>query len=214
LIGYGVLFTQFLLAASRFSRFGEGAVTVKADADVNLVNNGDIVNNVLNIKNNLTGLNLDFMSYASYVRSQGDAGSLIDQDALLRHTQATFLLFFQHYVSSNVSLETGGSAYQPIGANLDDLRGPAESTLRQINPGGKVAVNFQDLPPQNTERLVNATITTRVETPDMSHNAFLVCLVIPCWLVITVIIVAWLHRWTFKELNRNVESIADTLVLI
>jgi hypothetical protein len=53
-----------------------------------------------------------------------------------------------------------------------------------------------------------------VEVLDMNREAFLVCLAILCWLVLTVLIVAALHRRTFDGLNHNVESIADTLVLI
>jgi len=174
----------------------------------------DLDDNVFNIRNNYTGLNLDYMSYASYVRAGRDAGSLIDQDTLLRHTQATFATFFQHYVSSSHPLKTGGWAYQPIGTNLNDLGAVVNGTYPQIAPGGKPAVKFQDLPPQNTQRTATATMSTRVEVLDMNRNAFWLCVAILIWLSITVLIFAALHKWDFGKLGHDIESIADTLVLV
>jgi hypothetical protein len=106
--------------------------------------------NVFNIRNNLTGLNLDFMSYASYVRAGRDAAALLDQDTLIRHSKETFTLFFQHYVSKSVSLKDGGWAFQPIGARNKDLRGVANGTPAGFQPGGKPAVKVEDLLDRNT----------------------------------------------------------------
>jgi hypothetical protein len=174
----------------------------------------DLNDNVFNIRNNQTGLNMDYMSYASYVRAGRNAESLTDEDTLLRHTQETFATFFRHYVSSSYSFETGGWAYQPVGTNLNDLGAIANGTYAQIAPGGKPAIKFQDLPPQNTQRTTSAIMSTRVEVLDMNRNAFWLCLAILIWLSVTVLIIAALHKWDFGKLGHDIESIADTLVLV
>jgi hypothetical protein len=174
----------------------------------------DLTDNVFNIRNNETGLNLDFMSYASYIRAGKDGQALADQSTLIRHTQETFATFFQQYVSSNYSFMDGGWAYQPVGGNLNDLGAVVNGTFRQIAPGGKPAVKFRDLPPQNTERTATATMSTRVEVLDMNRNAFWLCFAILIWLIITVLIVCALHKWDFGKLGHDIESIADTLVLV
>jgi hypothetical protein len=205
---FGVLFVNSLVRASRLrslqsSMAGRGSMITEALDD-----------NVFNIRNNMTGLNLDFMSYASYVRGGRDAEALTEYGTLLRHTQDTFATFFQHYVSNAYSLQSGGWAYQPISENLKDLGAFANGTFPQIAPGGKPAVKAADLPLQNTQRTADATMSIRVEVLDMDRNAFWLCVAILIWLIITVMVVAAFHKWTFGVLNHNVESIADTLVLV
>ena len=174
----------------------------------------DLTDNVFNIRNNQTGLNLDFMSYASYVQAGRDGEALTDYDTLVRHTQNTFATFFQHYVGSNNSLTSGGWAYQPVGTALNELGEVVNGSFPQIAPGGKPAVKFQDLPAQNTPTTATATMSTRVEVLDMNTNAFWLCLAILVWLCATIIVVAVLHKWDVGKLGHDVESIADTLVLV
>lgn len=169
---------------------------------------------VFNIRNNQTGLNLDFMSYASYVQTGNDPQALLDKDTLLQQTQKTFTTFFQHYVSSTVSYETGGWAYQPIGASLKDLGPPAPGINPQFEPNGKPVVQVADLPAQNTRRNATATMTTRVEVLRMNRTAFWLSVALFIWLALTTLLIAVLQRWYFGNLHHNIDCIADVLVLI
>lgn len=174
----------------------------------------DDTDQAFNIRNNKTGLNMDFMSYASYVQAGRNSEALLNYDTLLHHTQKTFTLFFQHFASSTVSLGTGGWVYQPINATFKDLGPPHRDTLPQVAPGGKPAVKYTDLPAQNTERNFTGTMSSRVEVLRMNTVAVWLSLSLLIWLTITMLVVAALQRWYFGDLRRNVESIADVMVLI
>ena len=65
------------------------------------------------------GLNVDFMSYASYKRTgKEDPAALLDQQTLFQQSQVTFRTFFKHFVNSNIFSETKIRAYQRFGSNL------------------------------------------------------------------------------------------------
>ncbi|KAF1960031.1 hypothetical protein CC80DRAFT_590362 [Byssothecium circinans] len=205
---YGIYFLNALLRASRLTSLSSGALL-----------HGSMIyeqlnDNVFNIRNNHTGLNLDFMSYASYMQVNKDAASLLDADVLLEQTQKTFTTFFQHHVSSTLSLKDGGWAFQPIGTNLNGIGIAVKGTPQQIAPNGKPAVPVSQLPALNTQRQFNATMTTRVEVLRMNRIAFIICMTLLGWLTITIMVVAALEKWYFGDLRRNVECIADVLVLV
>jgi len=117
------------------------------------------------MRDSSTGLNVDFMSYAAYSRAAQDPIVLLDSNTLLRETEEVFSTFFQHYVSSNVSLETGGWGYQPIGSDLK-VAPPVPSSAS--HPGSK----FEDSPMRNTTRTVNATLYREVEVLQVNLIAF------------------------------------------
>lgn len=173
-----------------------------------------LTDNVFNIRNNVTGLTLDFMSYAAYVKAGRNPEAFLDKDFMIQSTKDMFTMFFQHYVSSTVSLKTGGWAYQPIGANLNELGAVVNGSFPQFNPDGTPAKKLDQLPAQNTNRTGTATMSTRVEVLRMNQRAVYLCVGLLAWLALTTIIVAALQRWYFGELRRNVETIADVLVLV
>ncbi|KAJ4294300.1 hypothetical protein N0V90_007990 [Kalmusia sp. IMI 367209] len=205
---YGNLFMNSLLRASRLEALSSSGVAhgPKTFEKTYL--------NVFNIRNNVTGLTLDFMSYAAYVQENRNSEALLDKDILTKRTQEIFTTFFQHYVSSNNSLTSGGWAYQPIGTNLKDLGAPVNGTYTQYNPDGTRAPKYSELPAQNTQRVADATMSTRVEVLHMNENAVWLCIGLLIWLAITTLIVTALQRWFFGDLRRGVESIADVLVLV
>jgi hypothetical protein len=192
---YGALFINSLLGAS--------TISTSAWFD-----------RMFNIRDNSTGLDVDFMSYASYAQTEANGDALTDQAIFLQRTQNTFATFFKHFVSSSVSLQTGGWAYQPIDARLDDLAPPAPVNHSQIMPGGQVPLKFSDYPPQNTVRVTTATKSSRVEMLKINPIAFWVSIAILVWLSLTIVIVAVFQKWHLGALKRNVESVADYLVLI
>ncbi|KAL1645546.1 hypothetical protein SLS58_003857 [Diplodia intermedia] len=102
---YGVLFLTALLGASDLANIG-GAPDTAGYADENTLDA------TFNMRDRAAGLDADFMSYAMH-RLAGGRGddartALLDADAMRALADATFATFFQHYVSSNVSLAAGG----------------------------------------------------------------------------------------------------------
>jgi hypothetical protein len=205
---YGVLFINSLLRASRLGNLGNSGANHGPSI------NGKLDDNVFNIADNVTGLNLDFMSYAAYVQADRNPEALLDLEYMLESTQKIFTLFFQHYVSSTYSLKTGGWAYQPIGDTADDLGAAVNGTFPQFNPDGTRAKKVSELPAQNTNRTASATMSTRVQVVHMNPKAVWLCVGLLIWLALTSIAVCALQRWFFGDLRRNVESIADVLVLV
>jgi hypothetical protein len=205
---YGVLFINSLLRASRLRNLDNSG----ANHGPSLPGYTD--DDVFNIADNVTGLNLDFMSYAAYVQADRNAEALLDLDYMLESTQKIFTLFFQNFVSSTYSLKTGGWAYQTIGDNTNDLGAAVNGTFPQFNPDGTRAKKVSELPAQNTNRTASATISTRVQVVHMNPKAVWLCVGLLIWLAITTIIVCALQRWFFGDLRRNVETIADVLVLV
>lgn len=203
---YGIYFMQAMLRASRLVSLDTGGV------GHGYTGSEQLSDNTFNIRNNRTGLNLDFMSYAMYIRAKRDSVALLDADVLREHTEKVFTTFFQHYVSSQLSLEEGGWAYQPIGANLDGVG------AKIINPDMKFQNRTSKAPvarpAQNTQRELTATATERVEVLHMNSIAFIVCVVLLGWLIMTTLVVVAIVRWHIRNLPRNIQSIADVVVLV
>ncbi|CAI6338340.1 unnamed protein product [Periconia digitata] len=206
---YGVLFLNSLLRASR--QVSWTVTNMEYDRSLKYEQVDD---NAFNIRNNYTGLNLDFMSYASYIQAGKDVNALNDATTLIKHTQKTFTTFFQHYVSSSFSMEDGGWAYQPIGTSLKDVGSPAPGSIAELAPNGAKAVPVSKLPASYTQRTTEAMVTTRVEVLRMNRIAFYVCIAILSWLSATALAIMVRQRSYFNNLRRDIECVADVLVLV
>lgn len=170
---------------------------------------------IFGIGNQERSLNLDFMSYASFSQVGKDGEALLDYDTLLRETQRTFSTFFTHFVTTGVSLETGGRAYQSRGNQLDpDIGPPTPWQIPQTAPGGRDPVKYSDLPAQNTDPTARATISMRVQVQRMSLPATWLSVAILLALALVALVLSCLQRRYFRGMVRNVESIADILVLL
>ena len=167
---------------------------------------------VFNMRDNTTGLNLDFLSYATYARVDFDPIALLDPEILAKTSEKVFSTFFQHFVSNNLSRENGGNVYQPRGMGLK-VNPPMHNMPTQYTPEGSVAPKFQDIV-RNTSATTTATITIRVEMLYMSLVAFWLATGILIWLIVTIIILASVQRRYYGGMMRNVECIADVLVLV
>jgi hypothetical protein len=172
----------------------------------------DLSDKVFNMRDNTTGLNLDFMSYAAYAQVGFDPTALMDPETLPITSQKVFFTFFQHFVSNNVSHELGGYVYQPIGTKLS-VNPPMKGMPIQYTPDGFVVPKFEDIV-RNTNETTTATITTRVEVLRMNPVAFWMATSILIWVIITIVILASVQRKYYGGMMRNVECIADVLVLI
>jgi hypothetical protein len=168
------------------------------------------------------------MSYVSYKRSrQSNPEALIDQETLFKQSKATFSLFFKHFVNSGISSDTGGWASQKFGSRLvvephmeayytttiqDAINIPLRS--HSFLPNGDVAPQFEDVPPHGINQNGTATLTTSVETLSLNKKAFWVATGVLVSLTCIIIIFISLNQSYSGLIIRNVECIADIIVLI
>ncbi|KAF2189585.1 hypothetical protein K469DRAFT_747636 [Zopfia rhizophila CBS 207.26] len=210
---YGILFVDSLLNAADLGDIGTNKNATSVLQDLN--------DRVFNIKDTKLGLNLDFMSYASYCKANKTPEALLDPSTFFSLTQQTFQTFFQHFVSSNLTLENGGWAYQPINATLEGLGVPVALNKAWNNQStwddqNQTFINSlqKEYPVLHTNRTANATLSTRIEVLRMSALATWLSFGILIFLIITTIVIAVTQRTYLKPMIRNMECIADVLVLI
>ena len=168
---------------------------------------------VYNMRDNRTGLNVDFMSYASYAQANYDPTALLDPEILLNKSQKIFSAFFQHFVNNDISQENGSWAYQSIDSELE-IAPPLKGMPASFLPNGEVAPRFEDIPQRNTSRTAVGTLSTRIEVLRMNLVAFWISTSILAWLTVTLIVFIALQRRYLGGMMRNVECIADVLILI
>ncbi|KAK5800176.1 hypothetical protein VI817_002388 [Penicillium citrinum] len=175
----------------------------------------DLKDNTYNIRDEINGLNMDFMTYSMYTLAGRDPKRLSDPDTFNELAQRTFATFFQHFVSNEISMETGSWGYQKINASLPKELGPGLEIENNYLPGTK-ASKHQDVmhPISHTNRTVEARLTRRVELLQMNSVAVWLSISIMAWLIITTVVVALLQKRYFGSLVRNVECLGDVLVLI
>ncbi|KAJ5751747.1 hypothetical protein N7520_008664 [Penicillium odoratum] len=207
-LSYGRLFMASMLTAADTLHLG-GA------SHVGGYSTEDLTDNTYNIRDEINGLNMDFMTYSMYTMAGKDPSALLNVETFTTLAQKTFTTFFQHYVSNNVSLTSGGWAYQTINASLPSTLGPAIELVDGYYPSNR-ATAYQDVmhPISHTNRTVSARLSQRVELLQMNAIAVWLSVGIMGWLILTTIIIAILQNRYFGSLVRNVESLGDVLVLI
>lgn len=175
----------------------------------------DLNDNTYNVRDEMNGLNMDFMTYSMYTMAGKDPTRLLDPDTFTALAEKTYTTFFQHFVSSNISLETGGWAYQNINASLPQDLAPEVDMIANYMPGTTASEQQDTLRPiSHTNRTVTAHVSQRVELLQMNAVAVWLSIAIMGWLILTTITVAVLQRRYFGRLVRNVECMGDILVLI
>ncbi|KAJ4333904.1 hypothetical protein N0V87_007274 [Didymella glomerata] len=200
---YGTLFMKSLLRAACLEN-----INYNDKLYSQLQRSDYLFDKIFNMRDNSTGLNVDFMSYAALAQVDHDPAALLDPETLIRETQKIFSMFFQHYVSGAVSLQKGGWVYQPIGSDLKLTEPIPNEALHQ--PLSK----FEDFPLRNTERMVTATLYTQTEVLQMNVVAFWVSVGIMIWLIVTILIFAAMQRRYLGGMQRNIECVADVLVIV
>lgn len=156
------------------------------------------------------GLNVDFMTHAMYRMANKDPKALLNVSTLQRLAETTFSTFFQHYVSSNVSMEKGSWAYQRTNAGLSPDFGLAMNTTT----GNASAEQEVWHPISHANRTVVAQVITPIELLRVDLTAVWHSSGILVWLLVSAVIVAGMQRRYFKGMVRNVECMADVLVLV
>lgn len=167
---------------------------------------------VFNMRDNTTGVNIDFVSYAAYAQAGFDAAALLDPEVLLEKSQIVFSTFFQHFVNSNITQQDSGFVYQPAGLDMR-INPPMNVTPIQYTPSGAIAPKFEDIS-RNTSQTTSAILSTRVEVLHMNTIAFWISASILTQLAITIVVFLSVKHRHYSGMMRNVECIADLLVLI
>ncbi|KAF2125155.1 hypothetical protein P153DRAFT_390003 [Dothidotthia symphoricarpi CBS 119687] len=153
------------------------------------------------------GLNMDFMTYSMYAAAAKDAKALLDYTTLVRHADRTFQTFFQHFVANGMSLKEGGLAYQGINdRSLEDL-----GRLVDING---TALPARQYPTSDTNSTAEAWVSNRVQVLHMNPIATYLTIAILIWLIGTTAVVMCLQRRYMSCMVRDVQLIADILVLV
>ncbi|PVH93069.1 hypothetical protein DM02DRAFT_604449 [Periconia macrospinosa] len=173
------------------------------------------------------GLNLDLMTYAMFVVAGRSPHALLNATTLMNATQRVFQTYFQHFVAA-------GWAYQTINESLpSDFPPPlpwrgtdTEGTIIQLN-----ATFNMTLPPMyprarkndtkervyaklDTNRTTVANVSEPVDALYISDTATWLSVAILAWLIVITVVIIGIQIKHRHLMFRNVECIADVLVLI
>ncbi|OJD31470.1 uncharacterized protein BKCO1_4800063 [Diplodia corticola] len=194
---FGFLFQHSLLGAANVNGLDPG--------DEAPFEYEDLSDQSFNYRDPNRGLNLDFMTYSMYTESgQADPRALTNATTLEHYAQRTFATFFQHFVSSNLSLTTGGYAYQAVNATLP-------SDLGAASDGD--ALNLS-VPHSRTNRRAEAFVAAPVEVLEMNPVAVWLSIGVLVWLIVTTGVVGAMQRKYLRNLESDVECVADVLALV
>ncbi|KAH4125371.1 hypothetical protein HBH47_061270 [Parastagonospora nodorum] len=188
---YGILFLDSLLGtADRIKGTGatQGLLPERTDQ------------NAFAFRDPNNGINMDLMTYSMYLLAEKDPEALLNYTTLATYADRTFQTFFQHFVNSKLSLDKGGYAYQPISDNSMNSMGQSPEN------GAGVAAN--------TGRTITASISHRIRVLHMNVIATYLSTAILIWLILTTFVVLCLQRKYTRFMNRDVQLIADMLVLV
>lgn len=170
-----------------------------------------------NFRDPRTGLNFDFMTYSMYTKAGKDPTALLNVTTLQDFAQDIFSTFFQHFVSSNLSLTTGGWAYQVVNATLPAIGKPIEEQMEEnenINSGKDGEETEYSTPHSRTNRTTIVEVSTPIEVLDMNAVAVWLSTAILVWLILATIMISALQHRYLRNLGHNVDCIGDVLVLV
>lgn len=193
---FGVLFLDSLLgSADRRSENRQGTTMSE-----NWEDNGFV------FRDPERGVNMDLMTYSMYTLANKDPGALLNYTTLVSLADRTFQSFFQHFVNSGLSLKDGSYGYQKINdQSMDGLRKPNDPNVHLSRR------NIQD---SQTNRTVDASVSKRIRVLHMNTVATYLSTAILAWLMGTTCIIVLLQRRYTNSMLRDVQLIADMLVLV
>lgn len=189
---FGVLFLDSLLGTADRTGGGEMENTEE---------------NAFSFRDQNKGISMDLMTYSMYTLADKDPEALLNFTTLARHADRTFQTFFQHFVNNGLSLRKGGFAYQPIGDNSMEGIGQSLGVNNTIVPD-------KQFPVLNTSRTITASLSHRIRVLHMNVTATYLSTAILIWLIFTALVVTCLQRKYTSFMNRDVQLIADMLVLV
>jgi hypothetical protein len=160
------------------------------------------------------GLNVDFMSFAMLALANNTKETLLEPQKYMELASTTFGVFFKHYASENITRLSGGHIYEPVSDRLPWSLGPVinetNRTLVSTYQGALAEGDQID----TSHPTITAVYSIPVEQLVMSPVAVYLCLSILSLLVVTTIIMYSANRSHFKELPRDVDTLASTLAFV
>lgn len=166
-----------------------------------------LTDNTFIMRDSKHGLNMDLMTYTMYNLANKDPQALLDYTRLAANADYTLQTFFQHFVRNQLSLAQGGLTFQ----SMND-RG-FESLGSRIDENGK-PLPEKSWPELNVERNITGTISEKIQILHMNEIATYLTVAILIWLIGTTALVTCLQRRYTALLLRDVQLIADVLVLV
>ncbi|KAL1598896.1 hypothetical protein SLS60_008040 [Paraconiothyrium brasiliense] len=167
----------------------------------------DLDDNVYNIRDRGLGLNMDLMTYSMFTLGGKDARVLLNYTALTTHANRTFQTFFQHFVNEKLTTTEGSWAYQKLGDTSLEGLGQA------VDENGTAVAERVYIRP-DTNPTVTASVSRRIQILHMNTVATYLSAGLVIWLMATTAIVTCVQRRYTKFMLRNVEVMADVLVLV
>ncbi|KAF2448838.1 hypothetical protein P171DRAFT_518289 [Karstenula rhodostoma CBS 690.94] len=154
---------------------------------------------------------MDLMSYCMYYLADKNTTALLANTTLYSElVDKTIQTFFAHFAVGDAN-STSRRAYTEVGEKMPDLGRKVvldvkAKTLKQEDP--------EIYPPTDTNRDVGAQLRQRVQLLKMNHIATWLSFGILVSLLLTTIAIAFLHRRFLSPLHRNIESMADVMLLV
>lgn len=167
----------------------------------------DLKDNAFVIRDQKRGLNMDLMTYSMFALANKDPDALLDYTTLVELADRTFQAFFQQFVNSGLSFQKGGYAYQRIDDRSMEILG------RPVDINGTLLAEPQ-FTAQSNNRTVVASISNRIRVLHMNVVATYLSTAILIWLLGTAFIIVCLQRKYTGSMLRDVQLIADMLVLV
>ncbi|KAF2437904.1 hypothetical protein P171DRAFT_477814 [Karstenula rhodostoma CBS 690.94] len=167
----------------------------------------DLDDNTSNIREPSLGQNMDLMTYSMFAIADKDPQALLNYTALTTYANRTFQTFFQHFVNERLTVSEGSWAYQKLGDTSLEGLGQA------VDENGTAIAERVFIRPE-TNPTVTASVSKRIQTLHMNSVATYLSAGLIIWLIATTAIVTWLQRRYTGSMLRNVELIADVLVLV
>ncbi|KAJ4293480.1 hypothetical protein N0V90_008763 [Kalmusia sp. IMI 367209] len=154
---------------------------------------------------------MDLMSYCVYTLADRNATALLTNATLFSElVDTTFQTFFAHFITGD-SNSTTRRGFQKVGETMPDLGRKVvydadSALLKQEDP--------DTYPVSNTNKMVDGQNNQKVQLLKMNRAVTWLSFAILISLLLITVTIMFLHRRFLSPLHRNVESMADIMLLV
>lgn len=205
---YGIYFLSSLLRAPEIGFENSDEDTKWTFSDLYpKANKGN--SSVYFIRDDYSGM--DLMSYCMYYLADKNATAFLTNTTLYSElVDKIFRTFFVHFVTGDAN-STSRRAYQAIGAEMPDL---GKKVVLDAKTGLLKQEDPETYPSDSTDTEVDAQMNRRVQLLKMNHVATWLSFALLVSLFLITIAILLLHRRFLSPLHRNVDCMADIMLLI
>jgi hypothetical protein len=160
------------------------------------------------------------MTYSMLALVNNSKHALLDAGKFMDVANQTFGIFFKHFASDHVAIDSGGGAYQLSGEKLPWSLGPvggrllgssSPSVFHIAGDQGALGLENRTAP---SSPYVDATIHIPVEQLVMSSVSVYLCLSLLGFLLLVTAVMYVVNHGRMKELPRSVDTLASTLAFV